>query len=173
MEDAPCHKWWKGLRNALDSQWSTVARGPILLLFWIAANAVRSEERDGSLLCRVCQHPEPLFSIPCDSSLIGVLKYKKHDTVLRWIQKDNQKKKAIKIPVGEKVIFMAILHDIAVCCHLRSHQCLIIAISYTDTIILYCIKLTSLFLITKCISWSFLGKRLVYWPVIGLQKREM
>ena len=25
---------------------------------------------------------------------------------------------------------MAILHDIALCCHLRSHQCIIIAISY-------------------------------------------
>jgi hypothetical protein len=78
------------------------------------------EERDGSQLCRVYQHPEPLFSVPCDSTLIGVLKYKNNDTVLRWIQKDNLKRKAIKIPVGEKILFMAILHDIAVCCHLLS-----------------------------------------------------
>ena len=78
------------------------------------------EERDGSQLCRVYQHPEPLFSVPCDSTLIGVLKYKNNDTVLRWIQKDNLKKNAIKIPVGEKLIFMAILHDIAVCCHALS-----------------------------------------------------
>ncbi|KAK0136622.1 hypothetical protein N1851_027195 [Merluccius polli] len=74
------------------------------------------EERDGSQLCRVFQHPEPLFSVPCDSTLIGVLKFKISDTVLRWIPKDNLKQSAIKIPVREKIIFMAILHDIAKTC---------------------------------------------------------
>ena len=40
---------------------------------------------------------------------------------------------------------MAILHDIALCCHLRSHQCIIIVISYTDTnSLLYQINLSVL-----------------------------
>ncbi|KAK5865319.1 hypothetical protein PBY51_016493 [Eleginops maclovinus] len=60
------------------------------------------EERDGSQLCCVFQHPEPLFSVPCHSKLIGVLKFKINDTVLRWIPKDNLKQSAIKTPVSEK-----------------------------------------------------------------------
>ena len=87
--------------------------------------------------------------------------------VKRWIQKDNLKKKAIKIPVGENIIFMAILHDIAVSVYYHSNF-----LYRHNNSLLYQINLPVLDY-RMLASSNFLGKTLlVYWPVIGLQKRE-
>ena len=74
---------------------------------------------------------------------------------------------AIKIPVGENIIFMAILHDIAVSVYYHSNF-----LYRHKNSLLYQINLSVLDY-RMLASSNFLGKTLlVYWPVIGLQKRE-
>ncbi|KAK0133110.1 hypothetical protein N1851_031514 [Merluccius polli] len=70
------------------------------------------EDRDGSCLCRVFQRPEPHFLEPCNSALIEILTFKNTNTTLRCISNNRLFRSAIRIPTGEKTIFMAILHEI-------------------------------------------------------------
>ena len=62
-------------------------------------------------LCRVYQKTEPLFSIPCDSRLVGIHKANSRWSTMKVLSLSKLKKKAMKIDLDSgKPLFMAILH---------------------------------------------------------------
>lgn len=75
----------------------------------VAGNAADSDEE--LFLCRVYQKTEPLFSIPCDSRLVGIHKANSRWSTMKVLSLSKLKKKAMKIDLGSgKTLFMAILH---------------------------------------------------------------
>jgi len=69
------------------------------------------DEKDGHVLCRIYHSPAPLFTEPCHSFLLGAYNFSKKQTTMRWISKNLIEKRAIKIENGDRVTFMAILHQ--------------------------------------------------------------
>lgn len=66
-----------------------------------------------SFMCRVYDNPQPLFQVPCDSTLIGAFKCNDRNTHMEAIDSDTlQNNKAIMIDLNQRfaVVFLAILH---------------------------------------------------------------
>ena len=75
----------------------------------VTGNSAESDEE--VFLCRIYQKTEPLFSIPCDSRLVGIHKANSRWSTMEVLSLSKLKKKAMKIDLGSgKTLFMAILH---------------------------------------------------------------
>ncbi|XP_046881772.1 uncharacterized protein LOC124471334 [Hypomesus transpacificus] len=75
-------------------------------------DVIDETEKNGCHLCRVYSNPQPLFLEPCNSSIIGVFQYKNTTTTMRWIPCETIKSIAMKTQMGDKTIFMKILHKL-------------------------------------------------------------
>ncbi|KAJ7985048.1 hypothetical protein DPEC_G00361100 [Dallia pectoralis] len=76
-----------------------------------SCEVVAMVEKEGKVLCRVYGHPEPLFSEPCSSFLVGVYKYEKRNMVMEWIP-TTKIWRAIQVERKSSTIFMAVLHQV-------------------------------------------------------------
>lgn len=68
---------------------------------------------ENQFLCRIYENPEPLFTQPCDSRLIGAVTVLTRNSRMKVIPASALSTKAIRIACGHvKSVFLAILHDI-------------------------------------------------------------
>ena len=57
-------------------------------------------------------HPEPLLLDPCSSSKIGVYKYHRRNTIVKWIPTTEIWQRAIRVERGQNTTFVSVLHQV-------------------------------------------------------------